>query len=279
LALETNQVESVEAIKPHWSHLPIWGTAAAERGFQLPLPFGVGVNYYRERQPFDIGDLQIALPGGDPVSISDFATLEQVITTQSALTTRIDAWLFPFLNFYGILGYTDGQMEGTIGLPAIPPLGIPAQDLPLRIGYRGPTFGGGATLAGGAPLNEEKTLTLFVVADANYTVTDLEFTDEALFTDTQVEAFVFSSRVGLRAKLSELFHGGLWVGTMYQDVSEFLIGRAADQSFAFLVVQKPSEPWNLLVGGRLEIGRNFDVIVEGGIGGRESILGGVTFRF
>lgn len=260
----------------------MWGTAAAERGFQLPLPFGVGVNYYRERQPFAIGDLQIALPGGDPISISDFATLEQVITTQSALTARIDAWLFPFLNVYGILGYTDGQMEGTVGLPDIklgPITIIPAQDLPLEIGYRGPTFGGGVTLGGGVPLNEQKTLTLFVVADGNYTITDLEFTDERLFTDTQVEAFVFSSRVGLRAKLSQLLHGGLWVGTMYQNVSEFLIGRSADQSFAFLVVQKPLEPWNFLVGGRLEIGRNFDLIVEGGIGTRESILGGVTFRF
>lgn len=69
-------------IEPHWSRLPIWGTAAAEKGFQLPLPFGVGVNYYRETQPFNIRDLQISL-GGDPISVKDFAKIDEVNTTQT----------------------------------------------------------------------------------------------------------------------------------------------------------------------------------------------------
>ena len=278
-AADLNTVDAPETPKPHWSHLPIWGTSAAERGFELPLPFGVGVNYYLERQPFEIGDLQVALLGGDPIPVQDFATIEQVTTTQSSLTTRIDAWLFPFLNLYGILGYTSGEMDGKVELPRIPILLPNGGELPLLIGYEGPTFGGGVTLGGGVPLNQTKTTTLFGVVDANYTVTDLDFTDEALFTDTQVKAFVFSSRLGIRRKLSKRVHAGVWAGAMYQDVSELLIGRASNQSFAFLVVQKPVQPWNMLIGGRVEIGRHFDVIVEGGIGTRQSILGGVTVRF
>jgi hypothetical protein len=266
------------APEPHWSHLPIWGVAAAERGHKLTLPFGTGVNYHREEQPFDINDLQISL-GGDPISIKDFATIDQVNTSQWSLTSRLDAWIFPFLNVYGVAGFTSGEMNGTVGLPAIPPLDIPAQNLPLSISYEGPTYGGGATLAGGAKVSEWQQLTVFVVVDANYTITDLSFTDDRLFTDTKAKAFVFSSRLGLRGKISKHLHAGVWGGAMYQDVSEFLVGRSADSSFAFLVVQGPAGPWNAVVGGRLEVGRHLDFMVEGGLGTRSSILGGMTLRF
>jgi len=264
--------------EPHWSHLPIWGVDAEARGFQLPLPFGVGFNYYREQQPFNINDLQVSR-GGAAVSINDFVGLHQVETTQSSGIGRLDAWLFPFLSIYAVGGYTAGHMEGLINLPPVRVLGIPAQALPLNIGYEGPTYGGGGTLAGGFKVSDWRGLTLFAVADANYTVTDLDFTDKRLFTDTKATAFVFSARVGLRGKVSETMHAALWMGTMFQDVSEALVGRSADQSFAFLVVQGPVAPWNALIGGRVEVGRHLDLMVEGGVGTRTSIMGGLGFRF
>lgn len=264
---------------PHWSGLPIWGVEAEKRGFQLPLPFGIGFNYYHEDQPFDINDLQVSIGSGDSVSVKNFATIDQVDTSQQCFATRLDAWIFPFLGIYGVGGYTTGEMNGTVGLPAIPILGIPAQTLPLSIGYEGPTYGGGATLAGGFKISDWGTLTAFIVADANYTVTPLSFKNENLFTDTKAEALVFSSRLGLRARVSQNMHVGIWGGAMYQNVSEFLAGEAAGGSFAFLVEQSPASPWNALIGFRLEIGRHFDLLVEGGVGTRSSILGGGTFRF
>jgi hypothetical protein len=271
--------EEVSALPaPHWSRLPVWGVEAEARGHQLPLPLGIGVNYYREQQPFNIQDLQVSR-GGDPVSVKNFATIDRVDTTQQSVIARADVWLFPFLNIYGIGGFTSGEMSGKVGLPAIPSLGIPAQDLPLNIGYDGPTYGGGVTLAGGFKISDRGALTLFAVADANYTITDLDFTDERLFTNTKAEALVFSARVGLRRRISERLHVAVWGGAMYQHVSEFLVGGAADESFAFLVVQSPVDPWNSLVGARLEIGRHFDLMVEAGLGTRSSIMGGFAFRF
>jgi hypothetical protein len=35
-----------EMPQPHWSRLPIWGVEAEARGHQIPLPFGIGINYY-----------------------------------------------------------------------------------------------------------------------------------------------------------------------------------------------------------------------------------------
>ena len=140
--------------EPHWSHLPIWGTEAQAKGFQIPLPFGIGVNYYREQQPFNINNLKVGIGGRAPVSVDGFAQLERVDTTQQNVTARLDAWIFPFLNLYGILGYTSGEMDGVVGLPAVPLLRIPAQELPISISYEGPTFGGGATLAGGFKVSD-----------------------------------------------------------------------------------------------------------------------------
>jgi hypothetical protein len=273
--------EGATADRPqaHWSGLPIWGVEAAARGFELPLPFGIGVNYYHEQQPFNIGDLQVATSNRGPISVQDFAQIDQVDTSQSCVTARLDVWLFPFLSLYGLVGYTSGEMTGTIGLPSIPSLGIPSQLLPLAISYEGPTYGGGGTLAGGFKVSDWRMLTAFVVADANYTRTDLSFTDERLFTNTKATALVVSTRLGLRAKVTPRLHAAIWGGAMYQDVSESLIGRAADGSFAFLIVESPVAPWNGLIGGRLEIGRHFDLMVEAGIGTRSSILGGCTFRF
>jgi len=278
-AAEAGDDVTTKTPEPHWSHLPIWGVDAEARGFQIPLPFGVGVNYYHEDQPFNINDLQVAVRGRDPVSVKNFAVIDRVDTEQHSAVARIDTWIFPFLNLYGVAGHTAGEMNGTIGLPAVPILGIAAQNLPLSIGYEGPTYGGGGTLAGGFKISDWRGLTLFAVADANYTVTDLDFTDDRLFTDTKATAFVFSTRLGLRAKLSEKLHGAIWAGAMYQNVSDELIGRSADSSFAFLVVQGPVAPWNTVIGARLEVGRHFDCMVEGGVGTRTSILGGITFRF
>ena len=122
-------------------------------------------------------------------------------------------------------------------------------------------------------------LTAFMVADANYTITPLSFKEENLFTNTTMTAFILTPRVGLRGKVTKDIHAALWGGAMYQDVSEEVAGAATHRAFAFLVTEGPVAPWNALIGGRFEVGKHLDLIVEGGIGTRTSILGGATFRF
>jgi hypothetical protein len=278
-AAEAAAPSSAEKPQPHWSQLPIWGVEAQARGYQIPLPFGIGVNYYHEQQPFTINDLQVGIRGRAPESVTDFVQLRRVDTTLQNVTARFDAWLFPFLNFYGLAGYTWGTMKGRVGLPEIGILRIPAQTLPIALSYHGPTFGGGGTGAGGLKVSKWRDLTAFVVADANYTTTPLTFEHEKLFTDTKIKALVFSTRLGLRGKVTQCVHTAIWVGAMYQSVSETLAGQSIDGSLDFLVKQSPVGPWNTLMGGRIEVGKHLDLIVEGGIGIRSSILGGATFHF
>ena len=270
-------------VKPHWSGLPVFGAEAAARGYNLPLPFGVGGTFYREQQPFDITNLKVSFRGSDLVSVKGFVELDRVDATQNVGAVRMDVWLFPFLNVYGLLGYMSGKIEGTVGLPAVPIrppiLVIPAQTLPLSIAYEGPVFGGGITLAGGVEVTKWRQLTAFLVLDANYTYTALDFVDERLEATAGAKAFIFSPRLGLRGQIYKSVFAAAWVGAMYQRVSETLEGRAPDRQIEFVVEQKPVAPWNALVGGRVELGPHVDLMVEVGIGTRQSVLGGLTFRF
>jgi hypothetical protein len=128
-------------------------------------------------------------------------------------------------------------------------------------------------------LPQRKSLTLFAVADGNLTQTDLDFVDDNLESGSEINAFVFSSRIGVRERINESLNGAVWVGAMYQKVAQEFEGRVKSLDISFKVEQEPKHPWNALIGGRLEAGHHFDFIVEGGFGGRKSILGTVSYRF
>jgi hypothetical protein len=242
-------------IKPHWSGLPIWGFEARKRGYDIPLPFGVGFNFYSENQPLRVTGLHLNTGSGR---------------------------IFPFLNVYGILGYTDG--ESALDL-TIPPVGmLPGQTIPVTFEYEGPTYGGGITLAGGIAPFEGDDLTIFTVADFNYTLTDLEFTNSSLESNSTIKAGILSLRLGVRDRLLDEtllgpVNGALWFGSMYQDIAQTIAAGVPGTDFIIEVDQTPQSPWNALVGGRLEVGPHIDALIEIGFIQRTSVMLGVSVRF
>src|SRR6185369_15849054 len=101
----------------HWSGLPIWGAEAEARGYQIPLPFGIGVTAYSARQPVNIQDLQLGRNPNPPVSVKNFLQIDTVDTSQENVSAKFDVLVFPFLDVYGILGYTRGTTKGVIQVP------------------------------------------------------------------------------------------------------------------------------------------------------------------
>ncbi len=268
----------------HWSGLPIWGVEAKERGFEIPEPFGISANFYWDKQPFAVESVKVGTLSGSLVGVPSFVSVSDADTEQFSFTTRYDVWVFPFLNVYGILGYADGRADIKVSIPAVPLIGFPGRNLDVTLDYDGLVYGGGMTLAGGFAPFEGRDTIIFAVADGNYTFTDLEFKTAGIETDTVIETFVFGARLGVRDVLLEesavgKIHGAVWVGAMYQDVSEELAGRIPASNFRFVIEQQSTEPWNVVVGARLEIGKNFEFMIEGGFGQRESVLVGGTFRF
>jgi hypothetical protein len=100
-----------------------------------------------------------------------------------------------------------------------------------------------------------------------------------LIAHTKPQATVAAPRVGLRGQVTESINVGMWVGGMYQLIQEEVVGSVAGRQLEFIINQRAASPWNTLVGGQIEFGKHFHIVIEGGFGDRSSILTGATFRF
>jgi hypothetical protein len=266
--------------EPHWSRLPIWGAEAEARGYQIPLPFGVGITAYSARQPVNIQDLRLGFNGKDPVSVKNFLQINTVDTTQKNVSVKLDVLVFPFLDVYALLGYTTGTTKGLIQVPGEPILGIiEPRELQLNAAFNGPTYGAGFTLQGGTRISDWRDLTAIVVADWNRTQTKLSFENESLIANTKPIATVFSARVGLHAIAGPSLSAAIWTGAMHQSIQQTVAGSVANTDLKFAVVQSPQQPWNTLLGGLIEFGKAGYVLLEGGFGARTSILAAGVYRF
>jgi len=261
----------------HWTGLPIWGDKAREEGYDPPLPLGVSGSFYAEKQDFEVVDLTVGWFGDGLIDVDKLIQVDDAETQQSVWNTRFDTWILPFLNVYGILGYMDGRANIGLG-----PKGVSIYDLELN--YNGPVLGVGGTLAGGFRPFKHRSTILFAHTDLNYTRTFLCFDKLGVSMDAGIDTMVLSTRVGVRerifpdSKIGDL-HLSLWSGAMYQDVQSVIPGRVEMLGLDFSVEQEARDAWNALFGGRLEIGKNFDLMVEVGLGGRQSLMFAGTFRF
>ena len=248
------------------SFLPIWAEEARQRGYDLPLPFGVTANvmfmkqdYDVERIELDIGEIHLDLPDsvvGGYVSGEDLSTV-----------MRFGAWIFPFLNIYAIAGYTQGETSTHVTIP----VGSRGKSIsfPYKLDYKGPTLGCGATLATGMRH-------VFTVFDLNYTETYLDI------ADSEITALVFSPRIGWQDMIGS-WKGSFWVGSMYQDIEQTIKGRARISQIPrpvdFDVKQKAAKPWNMTLGMLCNPTPSTNFTVEAGFIGRDQILTSLGYRF
>ncbi|WP_414627521.1 hypothetical protein [Kluyvera ascorbata] len=293
------------AAVPEESHsvLPFLGDEARKRGYELPLPFGVNINYMNIRQNIDVDSINfngLSLKGhslDNAFKINVGNTRERSKTE----TVKLDAWLLPFMNVYGLVGYTDGHSVSQIGVDVLGPHGhsIPLapkyknqlQNLGFQLDFKGTTYGVGTTLVGGVG-------NWFTAFDANYTQTRFDILDGS------IDAFTISPRIGYRFNTpgNDTLHLpsgklNLWVGTMYQDVQQEFKGSLSDLTMPsaalqdmvnlankdnkgrFDVKQHLSSPWNVLVGAQYELTRNFNVTTEIGFADRNSFFVAGEYRF
>lgn len=91
---------SPPSAKRSWTSVqPLWKEGAEKRGYELPLPFGISVVGLGLNEPHEVSDLRLGQGMAAPQSVPD--SLLQVspveVNTWSA-STRVDAWVLPFLN-------------------------------------------------------------------------------------------------------------------------------------------------------------------------------------
>ncbi|HAJ3171433.1 TPA: hypothetical protein HMU02_25425, partial [Escherichia coli] len=123
------------------SLLPLLGDEARKRGYVLPLPFGVSINYMDMRQNINVDSINftgLSLDGRNidcgkdpvckhavnnifangPVSLDNAFQIGVGHTRESSKTEtlKLDAWLLPFMNVYGLVGHTEGHSISQIAV-------------------------------------------------------------------------------------------------------------------------------------------------------------------
>ncbi|HEY3592068.1 MAG TPA: hypothetical protein VGL07_18665 [Buttiauxella sp.] len=288
------------------STFPIWGDEARARGYSIPLPFGANLSYMNIRQNIDVDSITFSgLKLGDHLIPSDMFNIAVGQTRQRSETEnlRLDMWVFPFLNIYGLMGYTKGSSLSQVSVDADPSryTGIDKiiassvhklhengtlQDIDFALDFEGRTWGTGFTLAGGYK-------NWFTLVDTNYTRTEFDI------LDGKISAVTVSPRVGYRFEMPGISgpsHLSIWVGAMYQNVDQEFKGNLSDLHMPpelqplissvnvddqgrFDVKQHLSSPWNTLIGAQYEITKNFNLLTEIGFNERNSFFLAGEYRF
>jgi len=279
--IQKQEDEKKEKIEPVTRKLPIWGEQARQRGFELPLPFGMGANYSYIDQGIRIRNLKIGI--GDPNIEVRGLEFNDARSHDSAVTARLDVWLLPFVNLYGLFGSINGEAEFDLdvsqirdSLPGLPPIFEPSKTIDVNIDYNGFTFGGGITLAGGYE-------NFFGTLDTNYTYSTVDI------VDGKVDTFTVAPRLGLLIDPPDIKGSfALWIGAMYMyykqtvtdDINlQELDPRLPPVELAFKLDIENEDPWSFLIGGQWEITKRLQVMAEGGVGNRRQVVTGISFRF
>jgi len=255
-----------------WPHtLPFLANVALDRGYELPLPLGLsGIFYYVERD-IEITDIRVGVDGAPLESVSKFLTAGSR-SHVSVAVARLDAWLLPFLNVYGMLGYVSNNTT-TRGEVTIPRPGrLPGERtffLSAKTELQGFMGGAGLTLAAGYR-------DFFVMGDVNYSQTDIGF-------DDRFRALIGSIRTGWNGKILDV-PVRFWVGGVYwgtRSTAKSTVDVEDVGQVKFEADQGPVHPLNAMVGAQTTLFKRWDIFVEYGTNAKDvqTIAAGLTFRF
>lgn len=224
-------------------------------------PWGVGIDFFTMDQDYEIKSLQFILPG---VSLPDPSQL-QIENDIQHLDLKLDVWLTPFLNVFGILGHVDAKTVVDFSQAPITGLPVPLTQLPIT--YDGTVYGGGVNLVYGSE-------NWFGAINTTLTDTDLSGN-----FDSSVSTLAIQPRLGL-------VRGGwvLWVGGMYLDIEEDHSGTISlpipgVPPVPFEVELEGSDKWNTAVGVGHVFSPRAHLSLELGFGDREHTLFNFTVRF
>ncbi len=274
-----------------WSRpLPFLGQQVVDQGFDLPLPFGVGMAFAAVEQPNDITQLRVGFGDGPKVPY-EWVAFENTLSDTDSWQLKLDAWVFPFLQVFALYGEVDGTVSSDVfldgnglidfvGLDCTRlvnrPLCSRLEDqlvlLPIRTSIDVKTYGGGITLATGW-----RNFFFAVPATVTYTEPRLAVTDGKAITITPRAGFYFElPRFGNLA----LFAGGNYLDSDLDVDGVFNFGDGFP-ALDFSVRQANTDSWNAVLGFNWDVSRRLGISAEynGFTGSRESFISAITYRF
>jgi hypothetical protein len=245
---ESRDIPPVTSLKQNesWtSFLPLMADKAFEHGYELPLPFGVGVNFITLKRDIEVKEIRAGF--GELQDVTDLVAVDAT-TDVNTFIARVDAWILPFLNFYVMGGYIENQSDISATF-TIPNLGGGNTNITINStgDLSGTLIGGGITLAAGYA-------DFFLTLDANYSETTL---DGVL--DETIQVGMYTMRTGWNGKIGKT-PLQIWLGGMYWDSERVVKGTVG--SIKFEVLQGPADPFNLTLGANVELTKKFHLLAE-----------------
>jgi hypothetical protein len=86
--------------------LPFLAQQVIDKGYELPLPYGIGLTYAHVDQEQILSDLEVGLNGGAKEPFP-FVGFDNARSVSDSLQLKLDAWLFPFMNVFALFGRVD----------------------------------------------------------------------------------------------------------------------------------------------------------------------------
>ncbi|MGF1699144.1 hypothetical protein L4D09_02335 [Photobacterium makurazakiensis] len=233
----------------HWSGLPVFGEQARALGYDLPIPVGFGI-YMNTQEVEYIAENDFGIlakggtlgrlcgfggsssssripskpskpqPGSGECAMSIPAENVSITGKDESIQLRLDAWIFPFMNVYGLAGYTRGSKNiladlSNVTINGRQTNGINAT-LPLNLEYEAYNLGLGTVLATQfTPINGMRPIIVTAVGAMTNSWTTT--------TDSTIKTYIGALRVGQRYDLP---HGKLTLmgGYTYQMIQQNVSG-------------------------------------------------------
>jgi hypothetical protein len=272
--------------------LPFLAQKVIDKGFDLPLPLGIGLTVADVKQKMDLTDIYVGF-NGSPKQRYQAVTFENTATDTRSAQLKLDAWLFPFMNVYVMAGSVDGTIAmdvnldgntilnstGTVCRPGpFPPkqpicrlLENQTFHLPVNTTVDAFTYGVGTTLAAGF-----NNWFVAIPLAANWVVPNGGVAYGVNKTVTPR-----GGRIVNLGRLGNIttFGGGTWME------SEFKIDGVFDVpgggTIDYTITETSKDPWNLLLGFNWDFNRRLSWSLEynGFIGSREATISNFVVRF
>lgn len=275
--------------------LPFFAQRVIDKGYSLPNPYDIGYSYFNGNQRYQLDHLQISA-GANPLRAADFVQFQQSRIHNVSNQVQVGAWLFPFMNVYGIFGNVQGSGSIDINFSSLTDLerffGInigcggrrpgPNCSKPIKLptqhaNYSGHTYGGGFTLVG-------TYKQLFFSLPVTYTVSDISM------SETPVKSINIGPRVGWNFRLG---HGlGLltpYIGATYFRTRATITGHfdvpvpdsgGQTARLNYQIGESVAGNWSGSFGASWAINRSLGLLLEIGYGyNRSNIIATGFFRF
>ncbi|WP_123864766.1 hypothetical protein [Chitinophaga barathri] len=288
---------------------PLLGSKVASRGFSLQYPVGAMINFSPGSQKVNISDLKVGIGSHEPVDL-DFVKFGEVKAEIQALTARMDLWVLPFLDVYGIAGKVWSKTNVSVVSPI---------QFNTEANFDGHVLGLGVTLAGGYH-------GFVSINDFNHTWTILDNIEGA------VKTWMITPRLGYNFNFPKDRMLTFWVGTtgllvdkgtagsinignltedipqdklqeikdetaswyqglsrpqqiVVKDIADKLIDKIETNNPDGVIInyslrKRPVSNWSMLVGGQYQFSKRWQARVEVGfLGGRQSGLLSANYRW